>query len=227
MMCMKGIWQIIDKLIRKASPHVPFYLENTILRSVGRERQSILDGGCGWGAPMESIPHKHDYTVGADIFRPYLKEAKGNKTHEDFVLMDVRKLPFKENSFDIALCMEVIEYLEKDDGMRLIEKMEKIARRLVIVTTPVGFWQDPGKDGNPYQVHRSGFYPIGFKKLGYLVRGFGSRVNPLSFSYSYLRIFRWILLLIFSPISYYFPNFGERMICIKRLNDFSHKKRGK
>lgn len=108
--------------------------------------------------------------------------------------------------------------------MKSVGEMGKIARRLVLVTTHVGFWQDMGKNDNLYQVYRLGFYPIGFKKLGYTVRGFGIRANPLSFSDSYLRIFRCVLRLIFGHISYYFPNSGERMICTKKMDDYSRKK---
>jgi len=57
-------------------------------------------------------------------------------------LCDVRKLPFKQKSFDTVLCMEVIEHLEKEEAIRLIEDMEKIARKKIIITTPVGFWED-------------------------------------------------------------------------------------
>lgn len=96
MMCMKRIWKISEKLIRKAVPYVSFYLENTIVRNSDRERQSILDVGCGWSASTKTTPLKHNYTVGADVFRLYLKETKKNKTRENFVLTDVRKLPSKE-----------------------------------------------------------------------------------------------------------------------------------
>ncbi|MEA1894780.1 MAG: class I SAM-dependent methyltransferase [Euryarchaeota archaeon] len=218
-MCMIGIWQTVDKLIRKSGPYVPFYLENTVLRSIGGAGQSILDVGCGWGEPMEIMQlNKHKfYTVGVDIFKPYLKEAKKNKTHSEYVLCDIRNLPFKENTFETVLCTEVIEHLDKDDAMKLIKEMEKIAQKQVIITTPVGFWQDAGKDGNPYQVHRSGFYPIEFKKLGYNTRAFGIRLNPITFSHTHLKIVRRVLRVIFSPFSYYFPDFGERMVCIKKM----------
>ena len=96
---LKRTRQIIDELIRKVGPYVPFYVWNTILRSFDKGGKSILDVGCGLGEPMKILPlNKHNfYTVGADIFMPYLRKAKSNKTHTEYVLCDVRKLPFKQN----------------------------------------------------------------------------------------------------------------------------------
>lgn len=154
---------LFDELIQKVGLYVPFYISNTVLRNI--EGESILDVGCGRGQPMKIMQlNKHGfYVVGVDIFRPYLIEAKRNKTHNEYVLCDVRKLPFKQKSFDTVLCMEVIKHLEKEEAMKLIEEMEKIARKKVIITTPVGFWVDYGRDENPYQIHQSGFYPEDFK----------------------------------------------------------------
>ena len=59
--------------------------------------------------------------------------------------------------------MEVIEHLEKEEAIRLIEDMEKIARKKIIITTPVGFLENYEADGNLYQTHKSGFYPEDFK----------------------------------------------------------------
>lgn len=184
--------------------------------------------GCGWGGPMKTMQLKKQFDiVGADIFMPYLKQAKLNKTHDEYVLCDVRKLPFKPKSFDTVLCMEVIEHSKKGEGIKPIEESEKIARKRVIITTSVGFLQQDPYDINPYQEHKSSFLPGEFFKMGYNVRGFGIRINPLTFSSTYHRIFKRIFRVIFSPFSYYFPNFGERMICTKRVEGFSNKELGR
>ncbi|CAD6492193.1 MAG: Methyltransferase domain protein [Candidatus Argoarchaeum ethanivorans] len=225
---MKRIWQIIDEMVWKYSAYVPFYLTNTILRSLNKGSENILELACGRGETMKILQsNKHKfYSVGADIFESDLKEAKRNKTHDEYVLCDVRKLPFKENSFDIVLCMELIEHFERENGMKLIEEMEKIAKKQVIITTPVGFLQQDPCDGNPHQEHKSGYYPFEFKKVGYNVSGFGVKISWwLTPSHSYLKkIIKRVLRVIFSPFSYYFPNLGERMICIKNIDASSDEK---
>lgn len=218
-MCMKEACKIIGEFIRKVASYLPFYISGTILRSLGKDEQSILDVGCGWGESIKIIKFKKHkfYIVGGDIFRPYIIEAKRNKIHDECVLCDARKLPFKQNSFDTVLCMEMIEHLEKSEGMKLIGEIEKIARMRVIITTPVGFMQqDSGGDGNLYKLHKSGYYPVEFRKWGYNVRGFGFRINNLLYSYPYFKNVRRVLRVGFSPFSYFFPTIGERMICVKK-----------
>jgi 2-polyprenyl-3-methyl-5-hydroxy-6-metoxy-1,4-benzoquinol methylase len=85
------------------------------------------------------------YTVGLD--------AKKNNAHDDYVLCDVRHMPVKDKSFDVVLCIEVLEHLEREEGINLIRAMEKVARRQVILTTPVSEYEQHAYDDNPYQEH--------------------------------------------------------------------------
>jgi hypothetical protein len=61
--------------------------------------------------------------------------------------------------------------LEKEDGRRLLERMAGLARRRIIVFTPNGFLPQGEVDGNPYQVHRSGWDIDEMQALGYRVIG--------------------------------------------------------
>jgi len=78
------------------------------------------------------------------------KESKKKQIHNEYILADLRKLEFKPKSFDAILCLEVIEHLTKEEGHDLIKKMEKWARKKIIITTPNGY------DCNPFQTHKSG-----------------------------------------------------------------------
>jgi len=83
-------------------------------------------------------------------------------------------LPFKPKSFDIVFCGQLIEHLEKEDGWKLITRMEEIARKQVIITTPVGMYKTVTKHrDNPYLEHKSAWHPDELKALGYKVRGSG------------------------------------------------------
>jgi len=72
---------------------------------------------------------------------------------------------FKENSFDCVLASDVIEHFSKEEGYKLIEMMEKIARRKVIIYTPNGFLKQGEYDNNPWQVHKSGWNVKEMKKF--------------------------------------------------------------
>ena len=131
-------------------------------------------------------------------------------------------------------CMEVIEHFEKEEGMKLIEKMEGIARKQVIITTPVGFWRQKSIswEENVFQKHVSSYYPYELKELSYNVRGQGVRkiydARVFFSSHYYLRkTVGRVLRVIFNPFSYYFPSLGENMICIKKMDGFSNKELGR
>jgi len=95
--------------------------------------------------------HKQFYSVGVDIFKPYLSEARKQKIHDDYVLCDIRKIPIKGETFDIILCLEVLEHLEKENSHQLLGEMERIVTRQVIISTPLAKYEQKPYDGNLYK----------------------------------------------------------------------------
>lgn len=81
---------------------------------------------------------------------------------------------YGEKSFDIVLACEVIEHLSREDGLVLLDRLEQVARKCIVITTPNGFdAQDPANfpnekwAKNPYQKHISGWLPEDFMSRGY------------------------------------------------------------
>ena len=69
-------------------------------------------------------------------------------------------LPPEPERYDLALLVDVIEHLEKAEGRALLDRLTARARR-VLVTTPLGFRRQE-IPGQPYETHRSGWYPWDF-----------------------------------------------------------------
>jgi hypothetical protein len=159
--------------------------------------------------------------VGADIFLPYLKECKDLMIYDDLVLCDVRKLPFRSKSFDVALCLAVVEHLEKEHAWELIRAMEEIARKYVIINTTVEFRKHGITEDNPYQEHKSGFSPIELKKAGYKVRGQGIPINTDVglLPWGLRRLAYSALFALVNPLVYLLPRFAGTMTCIKGLDN--------
>jgi hypothetical protein len=93
--------------------------------------------------------------------------------HTDYVQLDVTKLRdrFEPGSFDCVVALDVIEHLSREDGLRLLESMEQIARKKVVVFTPNGFLYQPPEPGNPHQEHISGWTVEEMRAHGYDVIG--------------------------------------------------------
>ena len=72
----------------------------------------------------------------------------------------------------------MIEHLEKEEGIRMLKEMERVARKKIILTTPNGFLPvDTGPEDNPEEEHISGWKVIDFKGQGFEVFG----LNELKF----------------------------------------------
>ena len=117
--------------------------------------------------------HKLQFTVNADCSLHRLIEAKRKGTHDDYILCDIRSLPFRRKSFDEAICIEVIEHIEKEAGFGLLSSLDRIVRKQIVLTTNVEPVLTPVLEkriGKPMG-HVSSWYPFEFKRLGYMVRG--------------------------------------------------------
>lgn len=152
-------------------------LSDPLVWVVDKSARSILDLGCGQGKPMAMIKlrRKIELAVGVDLYRPYIKIAKEQKIHDRYIVKDIRKVNHPPKSFDVVLANQVIEHLSKKDALSLIKKMEKIAKKQVIISTPIGEIDHPDARENKYQEHKSHFLPEELEKMGYKTLRYGWR----------------------------------------------------
>lgn len=217
---MRLSWEQISQAVR---PRIPFTALNTVSRHLDKESKSILDVGCGKGRPVAFLNRRRRFfAMGIDIFRPYLLEARALAAHDVLVQGDVRFLPLRPRSFDIVLLEEVLEHLERAEGLALIEVMEQIARRQVFITTPVGHHQQHEYDGNPWQEHRHIWEPDELRALGYRVYGQGLRnlgglsgvQSPLPRPLRLAVNFLWVTA---GLLTHFRPEWAGSMVAIKRV----------
>lgn len=180
---------------------------------------SVLDLGCGKDSPIQEceIPH----TVGVDLFEAYLEESKRKRIHTEYIKADIRTVDFPPGSFDGVMCLEVLEHLTKEEGLALLGRMEKWARKKLVLTTPNTFvWQDE-VDGNPLQAHRSGWTARELQRLGFRVRGLkGWRtLRGYRGGLKYRPMFFWAKLSHLSQKFVYFvPSLAFQLFIVKDLN---------
>lgn len=129
--------------------------------------QSILDLGCGQNSPIRHVSTL--YSVGVDITAKYVQLSKQSQIHSQYIVADLLNVEFKSKTFDAVIALDAIEHLTKDQGYKLINKMEEWAKKKVIIFTPNGFLEQGPRDGNPYRIHKSGWHNEDFLRLGYSV----------------------------------------------------------
>lgn len=182
---------------------------------------SVLDLGCGSNSPLSRI-RKTFYSVGVDIFEPSIEESKKAKIHHEYKVgnvLDIDKY-FVKKSFDVVVALDLIEHLEKEDGLLLINKMEMIAKKKIVILTPNGFTHQDAYGNNPYQVHRSSWEKQEFKQHGFTVRGMRG-LRWLRGECATLKFKPWFFWGLISTISqffvYFIPELAYQLFAVKRL----------
>lgn len=143
-----------------------------IMSLIPKDR-TILDLGCGNGGPF--IGEKFPFLMGVDIWKKKFEMPE----YDVIYFYDIKKILeiVYPKFFDIVTCIDVIEHLEKEEGLKLIEDAEKMAWDKVIFFTPKKWDETKNKDsfenpkwwsfGNEYCLHKSHWTEKDFTDRGY------------------------------------------------------------
>ena len=181
---------------------------------------SLLDLGCGYFSPIDrfNIP----FSVGVELFEPYLQETRRKAIHSQYIKADLRRIEFKPKSFDAVIAVEVLEHLTKPEAVELISKMEQWAKKKVVITTPNGYlWQDD-YDDNPLQEHRSGWNVEELRGLGFMVFGIDGWKGLRGYKawVKYRPEFLWMRISeLTQRITYRCPKWAFRLMAVKRTDE--------
>lgn len=89
----------------------------------GRTGLRILDVGCGNGLFTAPLARAH-HVVGVDVSTNMLRLAKMNRHHPVNSLAEA--LPFADDSFDVALCIEMFQCV--DNGDAIVKEMTRVLK---------------------------------------------------------------------------------------------------
>jgi SAM-dependent methyltransferase len=182
--------------------------------------RTVLDVGCGHLSPLRFLSHAR--LTGLDAYEPALEEARKNGTHDEFILGDVTHLKevLPGRHFDACVALDVIEHLRKEQGQAMVQAMEGIAARAVVIFTPNGFIPQRSKEGD-LQEHLSGWTTAEMRSLGYEVLGM---YGPKAWRGEYHRVIRrprvfWVLASILAhyAVTRARPEKSAALYCVKRL----------
>ena len=133
--------------------------------------ESVLDIGCGASLTMRQLGVPR--LTGIDGYKPSVEQARKINSHDEIIHGDVRELDrhFHPKQFDACVAQDVIEHLVKDDGIKLMQAMERIAVKKVMFFTPSGFLPQKHTANDDLQEHLSGWEPSEMTAYGYSVTG--------------------------------------------------------
>ena len=100
----------------------------------GLKNQNVLDAGVGNGYILREISD-HNKKIGIDFNPRALNYCQKNLCGKFISANLEKKLPFKNNSFDIIICTETIEHVQKPDF--LVKEFYRILKKdgKLVVTT--------------------------------------------------------------------------------------------
>jgi 2-polyprenyl-3-methyl-5-hydroxy-6-metoxy-1,4-benzoquinol methylase len=181
--------------------------------------EPVLDVGCGASSPLISLGL--DELYGVDGFEPSAIAARESGAYKAVACREIidYMCSVPDRAFSAVVGLDVIEHFPKEDGARLIQEMERVARRIVVIATPNGFLRQ-GSTENPHQVHLSGWSAADFIARSYAVKGLYG-LKWLRGEGHELRIRRSSLLMAIShltaPVALVFPRIAAGLICIKKI----------
>lgn len=86
----------------------------------------VLDAGCGYGRWSELFD---DY-LGVDFSPDFIAEAKAKYPNKDFIVGNLKDLPFKDKTFDVAFCVSIKRMVQDNLGNEEWELMQKELKRV-------------------------------------------------------------------------------------------------
>lgn len=150
----------------------------------GLPTHSVLDVGAGFGRwgflcrchlgggeSLTAVPRQRIRIDAVEIHRPNISPvypAVYDHTYEG----DARSVLPSLGQYDVIICGDMIEHLEKQEAWALIENMKKRARHAVLLAMPFGDCPQGAIGGNEFETHRSTWGKEDFKGREVVVKEF-------------------------------------------------------
>jgi len=105
-----------------------------------RRGEVILDVGCGRGELVRACSEQGAKTVGIDYSVAAVKISNVGSKVDNIVIIraSATNLPFKEEIFDKAIMLDIVEHLAPDDLMKCLKDVRRVLKKdgQVLIHTP-------------------------------------------------------------------------------------------
>ncbi len=137
-------------LPKSLPPELNNYLDNFMFEEiagcVGDKSQKMLDLGCGYGRLSKRLLQKYSNLkiTGVDLSQTYVDIYNRQLNPRGVAIKgDIKKLPFKNNTFDIVFIVTALMYVvDRADQERVISEMVRVLKHkgflIIIERSPIG-----------------------------------------------------------------------------------------
>lgn len=97
---------------------------------------SVLDAGCGEGFTLSMLSKAHaaKKLEGIDFSKQAIQLGKKQFPYLSLTQGDIYKLPYKDNSFELVICSEVLEHLDMPE--KAVREVLRVSKKYVIFSVP-------------------------------------------------------------------------------------------
>jgi ubiquinone/menaquinone biosynthesis C-methylase UbiE len=112
------------------------FLAHVAVAVVRARPRRVLEVGCGEGVVLEYLADRNPSSRfdGLELDPAALARARLRCPRTTLVRGDVYALPFPDQSYDLVLCLEVLEHLP--DPARALREIRRVARRGLLLSVP-------------------------------------------------------------------------------------------
>jgi SAM-dependent methyltransferase len=186
----------------------------------------LLDYGCGGGWLSIRLKKWGYKSVGIDISRHMVKNAKIMCPNTDFIVGDATRLPFKNEIFDFVIGISILHHLNLKQAIDELKRISLAPSAFLFMEpsllNPISAF---GRRVFPMEAHTEGekpympeYFSTALHKAGFTVEKFFS-IFFLAFSVArFSRIARFNPPSLLVKITYFFERVMEKMPGVKYLN---------
>lgn len=113
-----------------------------VMAAISIAPQEILDVGCASGWFLSQLSHEFPKAkcYGIDIYREAIDYGKRIYPHIEFKISDAHKIPYRDKTFDLIVCAEVLEHV--DDPMSVLVEIKRVLKNngIAVIEIDSGSW---------------------------------------------------------------------------------------
>lgn len=106
-----------------------------IIKELITNEDKVLDAGCAYG--RSSVFFNPENYTGVDFSPEFIANAKKKYPNNDFMVGNLKELPFADKIFDWAFCVSikkmVIDNLGEEEWLLMQKELKRVAKRLLIL----------------------------------------------------------------------------------------------
>jgi hypothetical protein len=211
---LTALQESLKPIYTRVFPPWTSILEREISKS-----DTLLELGCSF----LNTHWKQSYSVGVEPDHLYLEEHKNRGIHSEYIRADIRKVHFRQRSWDAVIALGIFGCLTKEEGSELIRNMEYWSRKTIAICTPNGhLWPDsyPHKYGAPRR-HVSGWTTTELRRLGFRVFGINGwrGLREPDGSIKYKPTFFWARVCdATQKITLHYPKLASGLLGVKQID---------